>query len=192
VKERFSSAAAQLLDREAPENYLREWTDVVAAKQQIVETNFKSVVVFRIGSEWLSLPTSSIREIAQRSVPHRVPHRSGGVLRGIVTIRGEILVCVALDVLLGLPELSNESSAGSQSTKDRLIVCESHGGRLVFAVSDVYGVHHYLPRNLRDVPATVAKAAATYTAGILPWKDNQTIGCLDEELVFYALNKGFA
>jgi len=192
VTQRFSSAAAQLLDREVPENYLREWTDIIAAKRQIVETNFKSVVVFRIGSEWLSLPTSAVKEIAEQPVLHQLPHRSGGIVQGIVSIRGEILVCVALDVLLGLQERSKETPSGSQMAIERLIVCDSRGGRLAFMVSDVHGVHHYLSRNLRDVPVTVAKAAATYTAGILPWKDNQTIGCLDGELVFYALNKGVA
>ncbi|HEV7967242.1 MAG TPA: chemotaxis protein CheW [Candidatus Acidoferrales bacterium] len=188
----FSSAAAQLLDREAPENYVREWTEIVAAKQQIVETNYKSVVVFRIGLEWLSLPTSAVKEIAERSILHRLPHRTGGILQGIGTIRGEILVCVALDVLLGLHEPSKQSPPEQQTSRERLIVCDSPMGRLAFVASDVYGVHHYLPRDLRDVPATVARASATYTAGILPWKDNQTIGCLDDQLVFYALNKGLA
>ena len=102
------------------------------------------------------------------------------------------MVCVALDVLLGLQEAPKGSETGSLFSKERLIVCDSHGGRLAFVVDDVYGVHHYLPRNLRDVPATVARASATYTAGILPWKDDQTIGCLDDELVFFALNRGLA
>jgi chemotaxis-related protein WspD len=32
-------------------------------------------------------------------------------------------------------------------------------------------------------------AAGTYTLGMLPWND-RTVGCLDDELLFYALNKG--
>jgi len=51
-------------------------------------------------------------------------------------------------------------------------------------------VQRYDPRDLRQVPATLAKAAqGAYTVGILPWK-GRTVGCLDDELLFYALNKG--
>jgi chemotaxis-related protein WspD len=192
VTDLFSSPAAQLLDREVPESYVREWTDVVAAEQEVVETNFKSVLIFRVGSEWLALPTSVIKEIGQRSAVHRLPHRSGGIVRGIVSVRGEVLVCVALEALLGLQETFRDAPSGSQAEIERLVVCDVGGHRLAFVVSAVHGVHRYLPRNLRDIPATVAKSAATYTVGILLWKSDQTIGCLDAELVFYALNKGLA
>ena len=192
MPELFSSPAAQLLDRDVPESYVREWTEIVAAEQQVVETNFKSVLIFRIGSEWLALPTSVIKEIGQRPAVHRLPHRSGGVVQGIVSVRGEVLVCVALEALLGLHETLREAPLGSQVGKERLIVCDVNGDRLAFVVSAVHGVHRYLPRNLRDIPATVARAAATYSIGILPWKADQTVGCLDAELVFYALNKGLA
>jgi chemotaxis-related protein WspD len=192
VTELFSSPAAQLLDREVPGSYVREWTDIVAAEKEIVETNFRSVLIFRIGSEWLALPTSVIKEIGQRSAVHRLPHRSGGIVQGIVSVRGEVLVCVALEALLGLHETSSEAPSGSQAEKERLIVCEVDDNRVAFVARAVHGVHRYLPRNLRDIPATVARSAATYTIGILPWKADQTVGCLDAELVFYALNKGLA
>jgi chemotaxis-related protein WspD len=192
VTEFFSSPAARLLDREVPESYVREWTDIVAAEQEVVETNFRSVLIFRIGSEWLALPTSVIKEIGQRSAVHRLPHRNGGIVQGIVSVRGEVLVCVALETLLGLQETPREAPSGFQVEKERLIVCDVDGDRVAFVASAVLGVHHYLPRNLRDIPATVARSAATYTFGILPWKADQTIGCLDAELVFYALNKGLA
>jgi chemotaxis-related protein WspD len=192
VTQLFSSAAAQLLDREVPESYLREWTDIVAAKQQVVETNFESVVVFSVGSESLALPISTVKEIVEGSAVHRLPHRSGGIVHGIVSVRGEILVCAALDFLLGLQKPLREVPLAPQTAKERLMICERNGDRLALVVSSVYGVHRYLPRDLRAIPATVAKAAATYTIGILPWKTNETIGCLDAELVFYGLNKGLA
>jgi chemotaxis-related protein WspD len=191
LSERMLSGAAQLLDRDVPEEYLRQSTEIVAAKQSVVETNFASVVVFRIGSEWLALPTAVIKEIGEPSALHRLPHR-GGIVEGIVSIRGEVLVSILLEVLLGFQKPPREAPSGSQTVKERMIVCERDGDRIAFLASDVYGVHRYLPRNLRNIPATVARAAATYTIGILPWKDNETIGCLDAELVFYGINKGLA
>ena len=34
----------------------------------------------------------------------------------------------------------------------------------------------------------MGKDAGAYMAGLLPWRDS-TVGCLDDELLFYALNK---
>ena len=188
---RHLSGVALLLDREVPEGYLRQSTETVAASLPVTETNFTSVVVFRIGSEWLALPTAVIKEIGERSTVHHLPHR-GGLVEGIISVRGEVLVLVALEVLLGLQMLRRESSSAAQALKQRLIVCENDGSRVAFVASDVYGVHRYLPRDLRHIPATVERAAAAYSIGILPWKDGETIGCLDAGLVFYSINKGLA
>jgi chemotaxis-related protein WspD len=188
---RLLTGAALLLDREVPEGYLRQSTETVAASLPVAEANFKSVLVFRIGSEWLALPTAVIKEIGERSTAHRLPHRSG-LVEGIVSIRGEILVLVALEVLLGLRKPAGESSSGAQAARERLIVCEKDGDHVAFVASDVHGVLRYLPRNLRHIPATVERAAATYSIGILPWTDGETIGCLDAGLVFFSVNKGLA
>ena len=191
MRQNFSSAAAHLLDREIPPDYQRQWTEIVAAAPSNLETNLQSVVVFRIGPEWLALSSAVVQEVAEKSVVHRLPHRNAGILKGIVNIRGEILLCVALDVLLRLKHAGGERSAG-RLAEQRLLVCNLHGDRLAFLVDEVHGVHRYLARALREVPATLAKAEAKYTSGVLPWRANQSIGRLDDEHVFYALNKGLA
>lgn len=91
---------------------------------------------------------------------------------------------MSLEALLGL-EKTAEVKLG------RLLICNPPGGRLAFLVSEVHGVHRYHPGDLRDAPATLSKAADIYIAGVLPWKD-RTVGCLDEQLLFYALDKGLA
>jgi chemotaxis-related protein WspD len=189
---RLSSAAAELLDRELTDDYRREWTEVISAKPRTLETDFKSIVIFRIGPEWLALPTSVVKQIAERTPIHSLPHRSGGVVRGIVGIRGDVFVCVALDALLGVPRPVNQPSSTSSAARERIVLCDAHGGQLAFAADEVYGVDRYFSPSLRAVPATVSRATSTYTLGILPWKDSQTVGCLDAELVFYALSKGLA
>jgi chemotaxis-related protein WspD len=186
-----SSAAAQLLNREIPRDYQQQWTEIVAAAPSNVETNLQSAVVFRIGPEWLALSSTVVQEVAEKSVMHRLPHRSTGILKGIVNVRGEILLCVALDVLLRIEHPAGERSA-VRRTEQRLLVCNRHGDRLAFLVDEVHGIHRYLARSLREVPATLARAEAKYTSGILPWRSNQSIGRLDDELVFYALNRGLA
>jgi chemotaxis-related protein WspD len=185
------SAAARLLDRHMPEGYLDERTDIVSAQKHVVEPGTKSTVIFRLGLEWLALSTRIFQEVAERSSVHKLPRHVGGVLRGLVNVRGELLLCVALDVLLGLAKSPEAQTSKDQTTKERLMVCNREGDRLAFFVSEVDGVYRFHPRDLKEVPATLAKGAATYTVGLLPWKD-RTVGCLDDELLFYALNKGFA
>jgi chemotaxis-related protein WspD len=185
------SAAARLLDRDLPEGYLDERTDFVSAQKHVIEPGTKSIVIFRLGLEWLSLSTGVFQEVAERSSVHKLPHYVNGVLSGLVNIRGELLMCVALDVLLGLTKSLEESRQREQTAKERLLVCNRGGDRLAFFANEVHGVHRFHPRDLKEVPATVAKGAATYTVGLLQWRD-KTVGCLDDELVFYALNKGFA
>jgi chemotaxis-related protein WspD len=185
------SAAARLLDRDLPEGYLDERTDTVSAQKRVVEPGVRSVVIFRLGLEWLSLSTGIFQEVAERNRVHKLPHHVSGVLSGLVNVRGELLLCVALDTLLGLPKSAEEKRPKEQTIKERLLVCNRGGDRLAFFVDEVHGVHRFHQREFKEVPATVAKAASSYTIGLLQWMD-KTVGCLDDELLFYAFNKGFA
>jgi chemotaxis-related protein WspD len=184
------SAAARLLDREASAESLRESTAQVAAKKSVVELGTKSVVVFRIGREWLALPTDVLQEIGDRRTVRRLPHHRDGILSGLVNVRGELLLCVALEVVLGLDKAVQGPAAGNSTSSERLMICKRSDYRLAFHVSEVDGLHRYHPRDLRNAPATLAKAASgVYTLGVLPWKD-RIVGCLDDEILFYTLNKG--
>ena len=182
----------RLFDREVPEDYLRACTAQVAAKQKVTEVGTKSVVIFSIATEWLALPTNAFQEVVEECVVRTVPHHRGGILRGLVNVRGELLLCVSLGVLLGLDKAAKAQQTEQRSSRGRLLICNRKGDRLTFFADEVCGLHRYQPRDLRDVPATLGKAVAgTYIVGLLPWHD-RTVGCLDDELLFYALNKGLA
>ena len=185
------SAAARLLDRDMPHEYMAEMTAIASAKNHIVVPGTQSVLIFRLGTEWFSLPTHIFQEVAEGRKVHSLPHRGGGILRGLVNVGGELLLCVALDTLLGMETSPEANDLRRQTTNDQLLVCNRKGDKVAFFVSEVHGLHRFHPRDLRGVPSTVAKAAATYTVGLLHW-NGSTVGCLDDELLFYALNKGFA
>jgi chemotaxis-related protein WspD len=180
------ASVSRLLDRDVSEDYLREWTALVAAQKSVVEAGTKSVVIFRIGKEWLALPTDMFQEVGETCTLRTLPHHRGGIVNGLVNVRGELLLCVSLEVLLGLEKTADANKGASLG---RLLICNPPGGRLVFPVSEVHGVHRYRPEDLRDAPATLAKAAGVYIVGVLPWRD-RTVGCLDDQLLFYALDKG--
>jgi len=182
------TSVAQLLDREVSEDALREWTAQVAATKTVGAVGTMSVVIFRLGTEWLALPTAMFQEVAEASTLRPLPHHRGGILKGVVNVRGELLLCVSLEAVLGL---ETAAAGGTGGSLGRLLICNPRGGRLAFPVSEVQGVHRYSAEDLKEAPATLVKAAGIYIAGVLPWKD-KTVGCLDDELLFYALDKGLA
>jgi chemotaxis-related protein WspD len=149
-------------------------------------------VVFRIGLEWLALPTGIFQEIAEHCTLHAVPQRRGGVLAGLVSVRGDLLLCASLAVLLGLePAAVFIPRERNRPVIPRLLVANRGGNRLAFPVDEVHSVVRYHPRELKPAPATLAHAAAPFTIGMLPWRD-RTVGCLDDELLFYKLDRSFA
>jgi chemotaxis-related protein WspD len=182
------SAASRLLDREMPEDYRAEWTAIVSAQQHKVDAGKKSVLVFRIGAEWLSISTSVLQEIAELPQVHRLPHRRGGLLNGLVCVRGELLLSIALDVLLQITKLPEDRQAEAQNSQARLLICDKKGSRFAFPVNEVLGVRTYIPRDLKEVPATLAKTVSRHTVGVLQM-ENRVVGYLDDESLFQYLDK---
>jgi chemotaxis-related protein WspD len=186
------SAAGRLLDRALPRDYLSEWTEHIATKKDSVELGTTSVVIFRIGEEWLALPTAIFQRVAEDCALHKMPGRGREILNGLVNIHGDLLLCLSLEKVLGLPIDKHENKITGRTIYKRLMVCNRNGSRLAFPVHEIHGLTLYHPRDLRELPATLSKsAAAKYTLGILPWA-NRTVACLDDEILFYALNKGLS
>lgn len=183
--------ALRLLDREPPEGYLHEWTERIAAERQATESGTQSALVFRIGTEWLALPPGLFQEVARRCPAHSLPHRQGGLVKGVVTIRGELVVCVSLATVLGLASEPATIREPGGRIYGLVLVADRAGNRLAFPVDEVHGVLRYQPGALRALPATLAVSKVTYTLGLLPWGD-RTVGCLDDELLFYTLNRNLA
>jgi chemotaxis-related protein WspD len=93
--------------------------------------------------------------------------------------------------VLGIDEAAQTHTPRQGALYRRLAVIQDDAGRVVFPVDEVHGIHKYSSSQLREVPATVAKAAATYTQAMLPWND-RAVGCLDDQLLFYTLNRSLA
>jgi chemotaxis-related protein WspD len=182
----YSTAGAHLLDREPPDAYRREWTEHFSASKKQTAAGRISVVVFRIGAEWLALPTGVFQEVAEWRPIHSLPHRRQGIVLGLANVRGGLLICVSLGRLLGLE--SEGSVARAPDARGRLVVAEWQGRLLGFPVNEVQGVHRYQPEELREVPATFPRGNPGFSRGLLNWR-GASIGCLDEELLFATLNR---
>ncbi|MCE2726884.1 MAG: chemotaxis protein CheW [Planctomycetaceae bacterium] len=192
----LAAAARTFFDRGAPAGYLDDWRAILEEPTAAPATDTTSVLVFRIGGEWLALPTAVLVEVTPLRTLHRLPHRSGGVLAGIVNIRGQLQLSASLHDLIGIAE---ESSAGGDATLGpataRLLVVERAAAeaadRWVFGVDEVAGVHRVTKGMLRAVPSTVGHAGGRLSSALFAWQD-RTVALLDEARVFDGLRDRIA
>lgn len=199
----YSAAAAQLLDRPAPAELRREWTEHYAREKKLTTPTRASLVLFRLGNEWLALPTLAFQEVAEQRTIHTLPHRRHGLVLGLVNMRGELLICASLGRLLELEppasarELSRAphrhpgSAVARPKVTERLLVTRWHGQRLVFPVDEVHGIQRVPQDELRPPPATVARANVGFMRSIFQW-ETRTVGVLDADDLFATVNRQLA
>jgi hypothetical protein len=58
-------------------------------------------MVFRVGDEWLALPTATLGEVTAPALVHSLPHRRHAALIGVAAVRGALLTCISLALLFG-------------------------------------------------------------------------------------------
>jgi len=118
----YSAGAAMVLDASAPVDYLADRTVHFAAAPRVREGETRSVVIFRVASEWLALPTSVVVEVANLLPIHSLPHRPDGVVLGLASVRGELLVCVSLSRIIGAAAAPASFTSDARGTYRRLLV----------------------------------------------------------------------
>ncbi|MGE4321857.1 MAG: chemotaxis protein CheW [Sphingobium sp.] len=170
----YSDIAAGLLTREAVVDSGEEWNERYAAPQHAAHRNDRSALVFRIGSEWFAIAIAMLDEVIDLRAIHRLPHRNNPVVLGVANVRGELVVCVSLDRLLGLPA---DAALGARTR--RLLVLRSDSGRFAVPVDEVQHTHAYQQGEMIAPPATSTRSATSYTIGLISWRDRM-ISCLDE------------
>ena len=185
----YAAGGRSLLERAPPADYLREWTQALAeAKDEDEAEDTLSVLIFRLGREWLALPTYVCQEVAEMRPIHTLPHRGGPVLLGLANIRGQIRLCVSLNELLGLEPADNTSRTTNHKDQQCLVVIARDTDHWVILVDELHGIQRFHLGAVRDAPVTVAKAMPRLTKAVIDWQDTG-VGYLDDELLFLALRK---
>lgn len=183
----YADAARRNLQRPVGADYRREWAahfrqaDASAAAGQ----EDASMLVFRVGREWLSLPTKIFLSVAPQAKPHVLPHRSGRGLLGVVNVAGTLYPCMSLATLLGIDE--GEGTAGKgRHVFERLLVLEWEGQAFALPVADLHGIVRYASSAMKTPAATINKGLTRYLSGVIDYQDMH-VGCLDAALIGYQL-----
>jgi chemotaxis-related protein WspD len=192
----FERAAARLLDRPIPlvDLALHETRDTAQLRGQHAAQDAagsaESHLVFRIGDEWLGLPTSIFRRIVETRRVHTLPHRQHRAVLGVVNVQGELLVCLSLAHLLGFEAADAAVRRDDKARQDtpRLLVVSRADEHAVFPVDQVDGVHRIAASTFCPPPATLSHAAAAHTRAVAPWR-GVTVGLLDADALFDTLNR---
>jgi chemotaxis-related protein WspD len=182
----YAAAARSVLERELPDGYAHGWQERFAQGELEAATQHPSWFIFRLGSEWLAVPTAAVDEVARVSPVHSLPHRRGGAVVGLVNVRGELVVCASLVHVLGTEAGTDEAAA--RPARARLLVLERGGARFAAPVDEVHGAERVPERLLVAPPATVGNASGIFTRHVLPW-NARSVGCLDADALFHALER---
>ncbi len=190
----YSKAGRCLLERTPPDGYLDELKKVIAKEHETEDYKTESIVIFRLGYEWLALPTMLFKEVICMRKVHTLPHRRYGSLKGLVNVHGELLICISLGRLLGIDK-QEITEVSEKKIYKRFIVFSGDGGQYVFPVSEIKGIHRYAPSEIYHAPSTAAYCASSYLKGMLDLHgvaENENVlhvGCLDGQKLLNSLKK---
>lgn len=178
----YSAAATHLLDRYALQQDDERHSSAVVE----VQVATRSLLMFRLGEEWLALSTRSLVEVAPLQTVHSLPHQRSRALLGVANVRGALVACLSLVELLGL-EASTAAASGAR-VMPRMLIIAAQGGPVVVPVDEVDGIHAIDQRLLDAASQSGQQAGARYTRGVLPYK-GRSLRWLDEEQLLSAVTR---
>ncbi|TPQ40662.1 chemotaxis protein CheW [Cupriavidus pinatubonensis] len=148
-----------------------------------------SCLIFRVGEEWLALPTEAIGEVTAPCPVHSLPHRRDAAVLGVASVRGSLLACLSLARLFGTGEESDTQAGARQG--QRFLVLGQGRGAIALPVAEVSGVRRLRNNALLPLPATLARASTRYSQALFE-DQGRNVGLIDAALVRQALTRSLA
>ncbi|SAL71403.1 chemotaxis protein CheW [Caballeronia arvi] len=187
-------AASRVLDRVEARTTIVTSSNI---RRDDSEADTLSCLVFRIGGEWIGLPTNVCAQVAQLRPVHSLPHRRHRAVLGVANVRGRLIVCASLARLFGIEASESALKSASIDARElgRLIVMQrgngEHEGPIAFPADAVDGVHRFTRAQLQPVPATLAQRLSSHAHAVAAFKD-ATVGLLDADRLIDSLNRSLA
>ncbi len=178
----YAAAATRLLDRYSlSQEHVALYDQDKDTQQQIT----RSMIVFRLGDEWLALATRTLVEVSPLAPIHSLPHQRSRALLGVANVRGALVPCVSLTELLGLDPTTAKANG---RIVPRLLILAAQGGNVVAPVDEVLGIQAFPENELDAASASQAGNAASgkFTRGVLLWQQ-RSVRLLDEDLLLHAV-----
>ncbi|MBF8747368.1 chemotaxis protein CheW [Pseudomonas monteilii] len=175
----YAAAATRLLDR-----YALLDADELAPAPPPERVDGRSLLLFRLGEEWLALATACLAEVAPMQPVHSLPHQRSRVLQGVANVRGALVPCVSLADLLEVPVAPPGAAVGR--ALPRMLILAANGGPVVIAVDEIDGIHRLDPSRPDKQPD-----AAPFTAAVLQWR-GRSVRVLDELHLLSAVQRSLS
>lgn len=182
----YSAAATRLLDRYS---LTREHELPAHSSEAWQEIKTRSILVFRLGEEWLGLPTRCLVEVSTSQTIHSLPHQRSRALLGVANVRGALVACLSLVELLGLD--STQAVNPSVRIIARMLIIAAEGGPVVVPVDEVDGIHAMDQQLLDSASSSGQHANAKYTRGVIQWKA-RSLRLLDEDQLLSAVKRSLS
>ncbi len=154
----FVEAGKQIFERELPPGYQQENLSILVDADTVTHQDSVSIIIFRLGVEYFSLPAKVFETVTESRPVHRLPHVNNPYVKGVVNIAGKVCLCHSLTTVLAVDACCDESGKKKEKERHaykRLIVVNLGEGRYVFPVDEVKGMAGYRPAQLKPAPATV-------------------------------------
>lgn len=182
----YAAAATRLLDRYALAQQERRQ---LPAEQnaESAEVASQSLLIFRMGDEWLALATRRLIEVATVQPVHSLPHQRSRALLGVANVRGALVACLSLSELLGV-EAAAGAPASTARVTPRMLIIAAQGGSVVVPVDEVDGVHRIADRQLAAASVASSQAGARFTRCVLAHK-GRSVRVLDDEPLLAAMTR---
>ncbi|WP_448679711.1 chemotaxis protein CheW [Pseudomonas nicosulfuronedens] len=182
-----AAAAISLLDRYALSSEGTELAPVASAEQAVEEG--RPHLIFRLGEEWLGLPTRALAEVAPSCVVHSLPHQRSPALLGVANVRGTLVACISLGELLGL-DTRTAAREGARIVP-RMLILAAVGGPIISPVDEVDGIHELDEKAIVEAKSQSHAANDRFTRGVLQWRQ-RSIRLLDQEALLDAATRSLA
>jgi chemotaxis-related protein WspD len=177
----YTSAGRKLLNRDAPKEYLDEWRQVLAEPEPQPDFESLSMVLFRLHDKWLALPTHLFEQVLGERLIHGVPHNRNDSLLGLVNVRNELVLCVAMDKVIGLNATKGHDTTNTRKVGDgRLIVIKKAGLRWAFYVNEVQGIYRCSRDKLTRLDGDQHAMTAGFAQAGFYWTE-RPVALLDED-----------
>ncbi|QXI42565.1 chemotaxis protein CheW [Pseudomonas wayambapalatensis] len=178
----YAAAATRLLDRYT---LLQDEHVEMAQVEQVEQgTAGRSMLLFRLGEEWLALATACLAEIAPLQAVHSLPHQRSRMLQGVANVRGALVPCLSFPDLLGMELAPAQERSGR--VMPRMLILAAEGGPVVLPVDEIDGIHRLDLSRLHEEHDT-----AHFTLAVMQWR-GRSVRVLDDQHLLSAVKRSLS